>query len=120
MIRFIRTVLLAAMATVLLIVAFANLEIVTVRFLPSPIGAALGMDRTFQVPLFLVILLAMLSGIALGFVWEWRREAKHRSAATQHRREAARLEREVSRLRQSADEDQDEVLALLEAADRPR
>lgn len=120
MLRFIRTVLLAAVSATLLIFAFANLEVVTLRFIPEGLGTALNYDRSFQVPLFLVILGSMLAGVGLGLVWEWARNSRHRSAATLNRRQAARLEREVSRLRQAQPTDQDEVLALLEGSERPR
>jgi uncharacterized integral membrane protein len=120
MLRYIRAVLLAAVAAVLLIFAFANLQVVTIRFVPEGLGALLNFDRAFNVPLFLVILLSILAGVGLGQVWEWVRNARHRTAATRNRRQVARLEREVGRLRQAQPTDQDEVLALLEGSERPR
>lgn len=120
MLRYIRTVLLTAVSAALLIFAFANLQVVTLRFLPEGLGTALNFERSFEVPLFLVILGSMLAGVALGLVWEWARNSRHRNAASQNRREAARLEREVSRLRQAQPGDKDEVLALLEGSERPR
>ncbi len=120
MIRILRWVLLIAIGVILLTVAVANLEPVTLRLLPDSIGAAVGVSLTYRLPLFAILLAAVLAGIALGFVWEWFRESKHRSAATHHRREAARLEREVGRLRDKTDERKDDVLALLEASERPR
>lgn len=120
MIRYLRYVLLTAIGIVLLSVAIANLEPVTLRLLPDGLAAALGWDVVYQIPLFLILLAAVLAGIALGLVWEWLRESKHRTAATQHRREAARLEREVGRLREKSEPGKDDVLALLEASERPR
>lgn len=120
MLRYIRIILLAIIAVALLVFAFANLQIVTLRLVPEGLAAVLNFDRSFNAPLFLVILGSMLAGVGLGQVWEWVRNSRHRAAATQNRREAARLEREVTRLRQEQPGDKDEVLALLEGSGRSR
>ncbi|CAM5378776.1 hypothetical protein FALB51S_01858 [Frigidibacter albus] len=92
MIRALRLALLGLLALVLLTVALANRAPVTLRLLPEDAGRFLGLDWAIQLPLFLVIFAGILAGLAIGFVWEWAREAKHRSAASQHRREAAQAE----------------------------
>ena len=120
MIRVLRLALLGLLAIVLLTVALANRGPVTLRLLPEDAGRFLGLDWAIQLPLFLVIFAGILAGLAIGFVWEWAREAKHRSAASQHRREAAQLKSEVNRLHGSNGAPKDEVLALLETGARSR
>lgn len=120
MIRLLRLALLGLLAIVLLTVALANRAPVTLRLLPEDAGRFLGLDWAIQLPLFLVIFAGILAGLAIGFVWEWARESKHRSAASQHRREAAQLKSEVSRLQGGKGEQKDEVLALLENGARTR
>ncbi len=114
MLRFLRLVFLAVLAIVLVAVASANRDPVMLRLLPEELDAYLGINWSLELPLFLVIFAGIVAGLAIGFVWEWFREAKHRSALSQHKREAGRLEREVSRLKTEKAEPEDEVLALLE------
>jgi lipopolysaccharide assembly protein A len=116
MIRFFRYLLLVVLAICLLTVATANRTPVVVRALPEDMGLFMGFTWAMELPLFLVIFGGIIAGLLIGFVWEWARESKHRSAATTHSREVARLEREVTRLRAStAAEPEDDVLALLDA-----
>jgi hypothetical protein len=54
-------------------------------------------------------------GLLIGFVWEWLREMKHRSAAHSEHMQVVRLEREVSKLKgTSAEKEKDEILTLLD------
>lgn len=114
MLRYLKFLFLLALGLVLLVVAFANRAPVTLRLLPDDMAALSGFNRVVELPLFLVIFGGILAGLAIGLVWEWFRESKHRTAATQHRRQAASLEREVSRLKDKDAPPKDEVLALLE------
>lgn len=114
MVRAVRYLFLALLGLALLIVAFANRAPVEVRLLPEDMALFLGLGYRLELPLFLVIFGGIVAGLAIGFIWEWFREAKHRTAASRHRREAASLEREVSRLRETRSEPKDDVLALLE------
>lgn len=116
MMRFLRLLFLVLLGLVLLVMAFANRAPVSVRLLPDDLAAFSGIERSIELPLFLVIFAGILGGLAIGLVWEWFREAKHRSAAVQHRRQAASLEREVNRLREKDPAaPKDEILSLLEA-----
>jgi uncharacterized integral membrane protein len=120
MLRALRYGFLLVLGLVLLVVAFANRDPVTLRLLPDEMGAFLGLTTTLELPLFLVIFAGIVAGLLIGFVWEWFREMKHRTAASQNRRAMQSLEREVSRLRQTADAPKDEVLALLEKPNATR
>lgn len=118
MIRLFRYIFLAVLALVLLIVALANRAPVEVRLLPSDLADLTGLSWAMQLPLFLVIFAGILAGILIGFVWEWFREMKHRSTASQKTREVARLQRELAVMRDSSSVPQDDVLALLDQQPR--
>ncbi|WP_413876743.1 lipopolysaccharide assembly protein LapA domain-containing protein [Albidovulum sp.] len=115
MLRFLRLLFLAVLAIVLVAVASANRQIVNLRLLPEEMDSFMGFGWSVDVPLFLAIFAGIIAGLTIGFVWEWFREAKHRTAATEHRREAGRLEREVKRLKDARPDPEDEVLAILES-----
>lgn len=114
--RYIRYAILASIALVLVIVAMANRGVVTVQTLPPELASIVGVNYSYEVPLFAVIFASILAGLVLGFVWEWIREAKERAAATRQRREMALLKAENQRLKDKHNEGKDEVLALLDKA----
>jgi uncharacterized integral membrane protein len=114
MLRALRLIFLALLGLVLLTVAFANRATVPLHLLPTDMAVFLGTDLTVELPLFLVIFGGIVAGLAIGFVWEWFREARHRQAAAAQRREVTQLTREVSALRAKDARPADDVLALLE------
>ena len=111
--RYIRWVILAALAIVLVTIALANREPMTVRLLPEALEGLFGFSWQITMPIFIVLVAAMGAGVLLGFVWEWVREHKHRSAAASERRMRQELEQQVKTTRSSAD-DGDDILALVE------
>ncbi|MCB1335593.1 MAG: LapA family protein [Roseivivax sp.] len=117
--RYIRYAILAALAVLLVTVALANRDFVTVNTLPAGLrglpGASL-VDYSFQLPLFLVILGGIVAGLLIGFLWEWLREHKHRADVTRKQAEVKKLERELRRVKGQRDQGKDEVLALLDEA----
>jgi len=114
MMRYLRYAFLASLAIVLIAVALANREPVTLRLATEDVASMIGLNTSVTLPLLLVIFGGIVAGILIGFVWEWFREHKHRAAAATHRREKDRLQREVSRLRETSAQPDDEILALLE------
>jgi uncharacterized integral membrane protein len=114
MIRTFRYVLIALLGIALLVVALANRAPVKVRLLPDDMAAFLGVSLAAELPLFLVIFAGIVAGLMIGFVWEWLREAKHRTTAHTKLREVARLERELAALRNTGAEADDDILALLD------
>ncbi|MGL4311132.1 MAG: lipopolysaccharide assembly protein LapA domain-containing protein [Paracoccaceae bacterium] len=116
--RYLRYAFLAALGLVLLTVALANRGPVTLRLLPEGTGAFWGLDHAITLPLFLVIFMGIVVGLLVGFVWEWFREHKLRSAASASRREIDRLRSEVARTNGDSGKPKDAVLALLEQAPR--
>jgi uncharacterized integral membrane protein len=112
--RYVRYAVLAVLVIVLVSIAMANRDLVTIEFLPRVLSDLVGFHWSLTLPLFLVVLGGVLVGLLIGFVWEWIREHKHRREAAARAREARRLEREVTRLKGQRHEGKDDVLALLD------
>lgn len=112
--RYIRYGFLALLAVLLISVALANRELVTLRLLTDELASMIGMQNSVSLPLFLVIFSSIVAGVLIGFVWEWFREHKHRAEANVQRREKEHLERQMGRMKKKGDDQEDDVLALLE------
>lgn len=114
--RIIKYGFLALLALILVVITMANRQTVTLSVLPGDIAAFSGVSLSIELPLFLVVMIGIVGGLLIGFVWEWIRETKHRSEATIKAREARRLAREVEALKteKMRAEGQDDVLALLD------
>ncbi len=112
--RFIRYLFLVLVGGLLITVALANRQLVTLQLAPDEISALLPFADTLTVPLFVVILGGIIVGLLIGFVWEYIREFKQRHDASLSRRKLNRLEREVKGLREKTGEGKDDVLALLD------
>jgi hypothetical protein len=97
MIRFLRLVVLAAIAIALLLFAYANRQIVIVSFDPvvPPDNAALAIRS----PLFAVVFACAMLGVVLGSWRTWVSQGRHRRAARRHRAEADRWRREAEALK---------------------
>ncbi len=86
MIRFIKFVVIAVVAIVLLLFAYANRENVTVSFDPF---ASLGNSAlSLSAPLFAVMIVFAMLGIVAGASATWISQGRHRRAMRQHRAEA--------------------------------
>ena len=114
MIRYLRLILVAFLGLCLLPVALANRGAVTVRLLPEDLAKLTGLTWAVEMPLFVVIFAGIISGVMIGFVWEWFRETKIRSTASKKTREVTRLERELATMRDATSVPSDDILALLE------
>ncbi len=112
--RYVRYAFMLTLAVFLIAVALANRQAVALTLLPEGIARIVGVNQQIELPLFLVIFGGILSGLLIGFVWEWLREYKHRAEAAAKGAEAARLERELAKVRRRTGEGRDDVLALLE------
>lgn len=116
--RYIRYAFLAVLGIVLISVSMANRGAVTLQLVPDDIAGLLGWNFSISLPLFVVVLGGIASGLVIGFVWEWMREARLRRTAVRSTRKAAKLEAEVKSLRQEKEGPKDDVLALLEQPSR--
>ncbi|MDF1873518.1 LapA family protein [Vannielia sp.] len=114
MIRYLRYGFLAALALVLLTLALANREPVTLKLLPAELAEYLNLPYQMTVPLFLALFAMIALGLLVGFIWEWFREHKHRAEAARQAREAKKAKKALAAER-TKDGPQDDVLALLDA-----
>jgi lipopolysaccharide assembly protein A len=116
MLRYIKYLFLFLLAVALLIVALANSHPVDLHLLPDGIAAFVPFPVSGSFPLYMVIFASLLAGLALGFVWEYLREAKHRAAVSRERREKSALLREVNTLREKTGEPKlrDDVLSIVD------
>jgi uncharacterized integral membrane protein len=112
--RFLRLIFVVALAIVLIAVALANRETVTLSAFPANFGQYLGGRWSVALPLFLVIFLAFALGMLAGLVWEWLRESHIRREARAQAFRATQLESEVGHLRNRHATPKDDVLAILE------
>ena len=76
MLRMLRLLFLALLGIVLIAVASANRDLITLRLLPEELDQFLGIGWSLEVPLFLAIFAGIVAGLGIGFVWEWFREGK--------------------------------------------
>lgn len=115
--RFLRLMFVALLAVVLVAVALANRDVVTLSAFPANFGQYLGGRWSVDLPLFLVVFLAFALGMLAGLIWEWLRETPVRRELRAKAARASQLEAEVGNLRERHAAPKDEVLAIL---DRPR
>ncbi|MEC7764551.1 MAG: LapA family protein [Pseudomonadota bacterium] len=112
--RYIRYAFLGALAVVLITVALANRNIVELHLLPEEMAGFLGWGWSVNLPLFIVIFLAIIAGVVIGFIWEWIREHNQRAEGRRAKSAAVKLAGEVQNLKREKAGPNDEVLALLE------
>jgi uncharacterized integral membrane protein len=96
--RLLRYLILAPVAALILIFAFANREPVTIYF--DPIGGH-GLNPV-QAPEYVALLLAMALGVVAGGAATWIGQGRRRRAARRAEAEAARLRQELQAARLAA------------------
>lgn len=92
-----RFLIIAPLALLLLAFSLANRQSITV--LTEPFNVADGAWPTFTVPLYLVVLGAMMIGVLIGGSSTWLRQGRHRKAAREACRKSAALVAENEALR---------------------
>lgn len=118
MIAYLRYGFLAILAAIFVIVALANRTLTTVKLLPDTLASLLGFNIGFTLPLFMVLGLAIVLGLMMGFIWEWLREHSYRAEAARAQREATALRAKLAEAASapaSATKSKDDVLALVDA-----
>ena len=98
MIRFLKGLILLPLAIVVVLLAVANHDPVTLSFDPfSPEPAF-----SLALPLYVIVFAAVALGILVGGVASWFSQGRTRRNARVHRRERDRLQREVDQTRQAS------------------
>ncbi len=88
--RFVVWIIAAILGLAALLFAVANRQQVALGFWPLP-------DQ-LELPLFLVVLLALVGGFVIGWIAEWFGAGRHRTRARRYAAETERLRQEVRRL----------------------
>ena len=114
--RYLRVGFLSLLAIVLITIAIANREQVTLTLFPQELGQLIRFNASIDTPLFVVIFCGIIAGVLIGFLWEWLREYKFRAEGSRSALEVNKLQREVRKLEVDKYDEKDEVLALLDRA----
>lgn len=93
---FLKALILVPLALAVVLFAVANRANVRISFDPISRDAPL---LTYDVPLFIVVLVALAAGVLIGGFAAWLAQGKHRKAARRSRREAEALRSETQMLR---------------------
>ncbi len=97
MIRFLRIVVIAVVAIILLLFAVANRQAVTVSF--DPFGPVDHPAFAIPAPLFAVVIVSAMLGVVAGSAATWVSQGRHRRAARRHRADADRWRSEAEALK---------------------
>ena len=111
--RFVKYLILLVLAAGIVVLSLANRGPMTLQLLPEDLAAFVGYNQTVELPVFLVILIGVGTGLLIGFIWEWLREYRHRSEAAKARAEARQLRARIEREGAASKREGDDVLSLL-------
>ncbi len=100
MIRFIKYLVLAIVAILLLMFAFANRHYVSVSF--DPFGSEADRAVVIEAPLFAVAIAFTMIGVAAGAFATWRSQGRYRRASRQNRAEAVKWRSQAEAMRTRA------------------
>ena len=114
--RLFKFLVLLVLATGIVVLSLANRGPMTLHLLPHDLAAFVGYNQRIDLPVFVVILVGVGTGLLIGFIWEWLREYRIRADAARDRAEARRLRETMARDgRAPTQREGDDVLALLES-----
>jgi uncharacterized integral membrane protein len=97
MLRFLKLLIIAPVAILFLMFAFANRHVVDISFDPFDSGDVPAFS--IQAPMFVVLILAVMLGVVCGGVATWLGQGKHRRAARAARADADRLRADLQAVR---------------------
>jgi uncharacterized integral membrane protein len=94
---FLRWLILLPVFLIVIAFAIANRRAVIVNFDPFDLDTP---AVALEMPLFLVVFIAMLAGLLIGGLADWIAQGRHRRTARREKRHARKLEREVEKRRE--------------------
>lgn len=115
LLRYFKYLVLLVLALGIVTLSLANRGPMTLQLLPEDLAAFVGYNQSVELPVFLVILIGVATGLLIGFIWEWLREYRHRAEAARARAEAKRLESQLAREARPNKREGEDVLALLDS-----
>ena len=113
MLRAINYILYGIVATVLIFIALANREIIRISLVPEEFSF-IGYNFQLNTPIFFIFFAGFTFGIMVGFILEWMREYKLRSASSYKTLELNNMKLQIQQLKSEKYKNQDDVLALLD------
>ena len=117
MLRAINYILYGIVATVLIFIALANREVIRISLVPEEFSF-IGYNFQLNTPIFFIFFAGFTFGIMVGFILEWMREYKLRSASSYKTLELNNMKREIQQLKCEKYKNQDDVLALLDDTEK--
>lgn len=99
MLRVLKLLLFVPVAIAIVLLAVANRQAVTLILDPFRRGPE---AISVTLPLFVIVLGALMVGVVLGYVAAWIAQGKHRRSARELRRECEKLNTERAELRAAA------------------
>lgn len=108
--RTIRAVIAILILVAVMILMAANMTPVELHILPERFAP--GLPTLQSVPVALIIVVALLAGIVIGFLMEFAREAKHRRRLNLKRREVSELRETNAQLAGKLTHQGDEIAAI--------
>lgn len=95
-IRFLKALVLLPIAILIVLLAVANRQMVSLSLDPFSQAAP---EFSLAMPLFAVIFAAVMVGVVIGGIAAWLAQGKHRRERRRYRREASTLRSETDRLK---------------------
>lgn len=108
--RTVRYVIAAIILIAVMVLMAANMTPVDLHILPEEFAP--GLPVLAAVPVALIIVVALLTGILIGLLMEFARESKHRRRLDQKRREVSDLREQNAKLARKLTQHGDEVVAI--------
>ncbi len=94
MLRMLKLLVILPVAAAAIALAVINRGPATIAYLPPQFGGA-----SVTLPMFVVLFLALMTGVLLGGMAAWWAQGRHRRKEREYRREAEKLKAEAERLR---------------------
>lgn len=112
--RYIKLLVAALVGSLLIIFGLSNTETVVLKLLPENFERVGFVSGRYVLPIFLLVYLAMLTGIVFGIVYEFFRERKYRLKLRQNEKELRLLRKKIIKLNSNKVAGDTEILNILD------
>tara|TARA_A100001011_G_C13693362_1_gene588484 strand:- start:53 stop:385 length:333 start_codon:yes stop_codon:yes gene_type:complete len=108
--KFLKFVVWCGLIIILLVFFVSNSDVVSVNLIPSNFIVD---EIIVKVPLFVVIIFTLFTGLLWGYFFEYFRGAEGRKRARRSHLAENRLNKELKELRRESDQDGSDILRLI-------
>ena len=112
--RYIKLLAAALVGSLLIIFGLSNTETVVLKLLPENFEWVGFVSGRYVLPIFLLVYLAMLTGIVFGIVYEFFRERKYRLKLRRKEKELRLLRKKIKELNSNNVAGDTEILNILD------